>query len=373
MRNAFSVTLLLFFLASAAYARESVIQHFASASPDPAIEELLYFAGGVAVTGASFSSSRTSHEPAPATLESSLEALRDRPDVAGHDWLMAFEYQETGEALVLHIAIVDLSRDELRARHHATLPITVNLDTAIEQEVRQLIADAGLTQFTLRAGILEGVLSGAGSGSLRSTGDALGTGETGGMGRATPPTITETPQVPELPPQFPDEERRGTPLTRVSGLESSIIGSGLFLVGEASDLFRYGAGVQFSVGYSSAGESRSTSYGARGAVYRIFADRDVFGGQLYLVSLGPDLHVSTIYRDPSRVTVRVSAGPAALAVVEEGETLAKLVPYVDAGATARLPLGKRISIGGELSLLAIFEEGLPLIGIAPSLLLGVEW
>ena len=145
----------------------------------------------------------------------------------------------------------------------------------------------------------------------------------------------------------------------------------VFVVGQASDTFRYGfdlscrIGARLSIGSLHIDASLRTGY-AR------LSPTGLVGGALHLISLGPELGLVLPESSPVRFWCRVGGGPLYVAVEAPGSgVVGKLLPFCSAGMGLDLLPSPRFSIGLGLELMAVFERNEPLIALVP--VLGVGW
>lgn len=144
------------------------------------------------------------------------------------------------------------------------------------------------------------------------------------------------------------------------------------VVGSATEYFRYGASSALSVGFSHGNDRVYLGAGARVSAVRIFKDSQVSGGKLFVTTGGAQIKVGTASPALRRFTGRVSTGAAAVTVIDSDGSQTKTVPYADAGIGAGIPIGERGLLGGEVSFLVVFEQGLPVMGVVPSVTFSLE-
>ena len=340
------VILLLFAVSLADLgAQERVVQLFASPAPDRHLESVLYLAIGVEFTRLGLSTGRV--------MESG-ELFR-RAVERQWEYILLVEYEmKNGDSGFTRIVLTLFREDPGNSLAVVRLeaPIDIELDLRVAAALRHLVLQAGINRVPTGNEFIEGV--------------------TPVRGRP-PETAVPAPEIREPAPEIREVVCDAEPAAAaVAGFEYSVLMSGIVPLGAATELFRYGVGGIAHVGFAWQRDTVSTSIGARLALMRVFTDSGISGGDLYITTLGPDIHVGTSVRGPSRVGVRLSCGAAIITVDARDQTLRKTVPYLDAGFNARIPLGARLSFGGELSLLSVFEKEFPFVGISPAAILTLE-
>lgn len=192
------------------------------------------------------------------------------------------------------------------------------------------------------------------------------------------PETAESDMSRHGPPEPEPEEPEPHPETGAGDLEdaarppvavrfdSSVSAAGVVLFGDITEFFHYGAGGRFSAGAEWVRESWSLSLGAAVSVVRVFNDRGVTGGPLYLSTAGPNIELGSGASVPYRIVFGVSGGLALITVAQEAGALTKTVPYAELGVHSNLPLGARLSLGGGVRFTAVFDPDLVIMGAAPS-------
>ncbi len=351
------------------HAQERVLQVFRGPEREERIERAVYLAGGVELAASGLSSAMLRYSP---TDDSTIGAAEDAPDdrsalldianllpyfrVPNWDYVLSIGYTRADSRLSVEMDLYESESGALLAAAETTAEIDFELDSAIAAAVRDLIAEAGIADSSVR-GELEGVAPFLFVMRPEEPDEA--------------PEGTAAPRDPELPlPPVLPEMAPAPP--RAQGAEISVLGSALVMLGEATSLFRYGAGAALSTGYAFPLERSAVTLSGRVSANRVFSDEGVQGGRVFLWTFGPEIQLGTPSRAPSRSGLRASAGASVVTVDRPAGALHKTVPYVDIGANTRLPLGKRSSLGGEVSLLAVFEGDMPLTAIATSFMLTLE-
>ena len=336
MRTSVLSAALLLTLALGVRADDTVLQVLVSPEPVAGLEEVFYLTAGVELTRAGLTSrrARTSVTDRSGVIDQRrIEASAREADAT---FVMLLEYERRDSRVTYVLSFHTLPFESAIATRRAESPIDIDLDERFAVVVRELIAEADIGRLRTAETSLEGVDL-----ALRSDG----------------------PEVALV---------AGPELTLVAGPELTVLTSGLFVVGSGSDWFRFGVAASLSGGYVPASRRFGVLLGVRGSVFRLFADEGVEGGELFIVTGGPDVQFGTVYRAPARLALRVSGGAAALVVVRPADTPAKAVPFAEAGVAARVPLGSVFALGAEVSYLVVFEPGLPLMWLSPSITLSME-
>lgn len=329
MRRTIWAALILCVYAPASAADDSVLQIIVSPDPVSGLDDVFYLAAGVELTRAGLTSRRVRTSVVGRSGATDMRLVGAAARSADAAFVLLLEYVRDDSGLSYRLALYATPSETPIATRCATSPIDIDLDARFAAAVRELIAEAGVGGRRTEQTAIEGV-------DL-----ALGAS--------------------------------GTPvLERVAGPELSVVTSGLFVAGGGTDWFRYGAAASLSGGYVPVGTRFGVLLGVRSAVIRLFREEGVEGGDLSVVTGGADVLVGTVYRAPARIGVRASAGAAALVVVRRTDTLAKVVPYAEAGLAARVPLGKMLAVGAEFNWLVVFEPGVPLMWLSPSVTVTME-
>ena len=342
--------IILLFAASLADlgAQERVVQLFASPAPDRQLESVFYLAIGVELTRLGLSTGRVTEPGATVPASSEPGELFRRAVERQWEYILLVRYEmENGNSgsarVVLTLFREDFGTSLATVRLEA--PLDIELDLRVAVALRRLVLQAGINRVPTGEEFIEGVT----------------------------PVFDRPPETVEPAPEIREVLRDAEPVAAaVAGFEYSVLMSGIVLLGDATEFFRYGMGGVVNVGYARQRDTFSATIGARLALMRVFTDSGISGGDLYITTLGPDIHVGTSVRAPSRVGARLCGGAALITVNARDETLRKIVPYLDVGFNARIPLGARLSFGGELSLLSVFEKEFPLVGISPAVMLTLE-
>ena len=161
----------------------------------------------------------------------------------------------------------------------------------------------------------------------------------------------------------PDEILAATALR----LDTSLGLGGIVFFGWMTDYFHYGATSAVSFAVRKPWKSWNFSLGARCTGTRVFNDSGVKGGPLYLSTAGADIGAGTGYRWPFILSAAASGGAAVITVAGDDQTLSKTVPYADAGARIRLPVGRGFFAGVDVRYLLVFDTDVLIMGVVPVL------
>lgn len=147
----------------------------------------------------------------------------------------------------------------------------------------------------------------------------------------------------------------------------------VFVVGQASETFRYGfdvscrIGARFGIGILRIDTSLRTGY-AR------LSPAGLVGGALHLISLGPEIGLVLPESAPLRFRCRLGCGPLYVAAEAAGSgILGKILPFGSAEMGLDFLPGQRFSVGLGLELLAVFERNEPLIALVPVFGVGLRF
>ena len=100
---------------------------------------------------------------------------------------------------------------------------------------------------------------------------------------------------------------------------------------------------------------------------------DYASAQFYLVPLGPDVWYGTLTGSPIDFFAHVNGGAAVfLATPSGGNTLAKVVPYVQGGVGMTVSIAKAVGFSIESSYAAYFDSPYPIMVYTPSILVLVR-
>lgn len=327
---------LLFVIAFSLGAEEAVLQILIGSPPDARLEEVLYLAAGVELTRSGLDSRRIRTSLVADSGGVDRESIEQQARESDTPYVLLIEYAPRDATIEIDLSLYNTASELPVASRQLVSPIDIDLDGRVGSAVRDLIEDAGLQRERSATTSVEGI----------------------GL---------------DQPPDSPVIEGGAVVMTgSVSGLEIGVNTAGLFLLGAATEYFSYGVAGSLSGGYAPDSDAVGATFGGRASVIRVFPDEGVEGGNLHIVTAGPEALVGTRYRAPARLGVRASGGVAVLLVSRSEETLAKTVPYVEAGIGARLPLSPLFAIGIEINYLFVMEEGFPVMGLSPSITVSME-
>lgn len=335
-------------------AADTVLHRYASTAPDPRFESFLYLAAGT--------------ELAEMGLSSSLEPK------AGRGFILSAAYSLSGgfAALTLRLSRPD-SPDQTLGEGQAKLRLDSAFGAALGDILRTLIAGAGISFTPDPEAFIDGVLALPPPADILDPGPATldepeSESDEAGESTATAETIAETgidteQGDPQLAAAIAGEtETAGAPAERSlralpprPGIELSASATGLALLGEITRFIHYGAGGEVFAGALLPGGPVRPSLGGKAASYVTFNDPGISGGPLLISILGVCLR-SRLGGERGMASASVSAGAALLTVFRPGPPLDKMAPYLDAGVSVLLPLGREASLGLGLGFLAVFDE-----------------
>lgn len=152
----------------------------------------------------------------------------------------------------------------------------------------------------------------------------------------------------------------------------SMKGEPLILVGNASNYFRYGAGVSMFAGLRFPERAITLEAGAVAGAAQLYPATGFSQGKVYTFLGGLQSRVGTRASFPIRLSARVSGGAAVIMVLPpSGATEAKTDLFASGGLAASLRIFKTVELGAELGLLAVFEQRYPILAFTPALTVGL--
>lgn len=178
-----------------------------------------------------------------------------------------------------------------------------------------------------------------------------------------PVVLTAPPPTPSLPPPV------GARVDKASStrLALSFASAPLFIVGPASEYFRYGVDASCSLGLRFEVSSLRLEAGLR-AGYDLVYSAGPVAGELHLASLGVELKGSWPAEALFSLRLRAGGGPLYLAAASESAGfLGKLLPFCSAGLGLDFKPVAGFSLGLEAGALVAFERSLPLFALVPGL------
>lgn len=145
-------------------------------------------------------------------------------------------------------------------------------------------------------------------------------------------------------------------------------------VGGFTDYARLGATAALDVAALVLDPGWSLSAGGRASATRAFMNLGVSGGTVYLATIGPDLRAGVGARQAQRLSAGLSGGVAILALaLDDGATLARAEPFVDAGVQAGLALGRDFFLGLDARFVVVFDPEMIIMGTSPTVTLFKEF
>ena len=338
------------------YSQSLVLHRFVAKKPDSKIEQLLYLSAGVELMRLGMSSTR---------------------DGSDENYVLRTDYAATRGTLKIDYTLVRPgAHARTLAAEQATLPIDQNLGEEIAAAIRALVQKADLPVVPSTKAEIEGLLPQASVSAApvatsppglpsRPAGAAL-------SGAALSGTAVQPEPAPASARAKPAAIAIGPPRkTLLLKFDSSVSAAGVLFFGRMTEYFHYGlaglmtAGVAFPLASSTFGVGLDLSF------IRALNDYGVIGGPLYLSTAGVNLRYGTGSRSAFRLAGDLSAGPALVTVAAPGRTLVQTAPYGAVGVRAVVALGKHLSLGGEVRFLAIYANGLIIMGAVPAVTLHV--
>jgi hypothetical protein len=352
---ALAAALALILPSSALDAQETVLHQFSSAQPDPQLEEVLYLAAGVAL------------------LQGGLSSVRDGNQA---DYVLATRYTSTNDQAELRYTLYrPWLPEEVLADTSVVLPVDGALNTQIGTVVLRLLQIAGIQANPSPQASIQGLLpapsvAGSGKGSESAAAEPPPSGAVAAEQPATEAGAAEEPGSGTTVAAKSVEEppREAWPVK----FDSSISASGVLLFGTISEFLHYGAGGRLRAGVSWPQKSWTPTLGAEISFTRAFNDSGVSGGPLYLSTAGAMAQVGSGTSASYRAAVGLSGGAAMITVRAAGRAVTKTVPYADVAVQFGVPVGARVSLGVDVQVLAVFDDDLFILAVAPALTVRVQ-
>lgn len=346
------IPLLLILLFSPQLNAERMVLHrFYSEQREPEIEELLYLAAGVELTGAGFSSSRSAEDS---------------------DYTLHTRYRREGDNLVVRYNLYrKASRsgsDESLAETGVNLRINHYFDLIIASTVNHLLSIAGIERHPSPEARIEGILP-----------DYPESGGAETALREKPSEQDVDGKAEDATRHSPSPEGSAEPAQYRSGLDSgagfyATVGFGpLMLLGEITEYFHYGLAGTVSAGLEWTSPERSWQLGTRFNLIRVIKDTRTRGPSLYFSTAGVNLVLGSGSGNLNRFYAGITGGAAFIRVADSDGSMTKTVPYAKGNIAMRVPLGGRLYLQPDLALLLIFDDDLLINGFLPSLSAGLEF
>lgn len=316
-------------------AEKMFLHRFSAEEPNPRLEHSLYLAAGVELVELGFSSSREAEE---------------------WDFLLQTDYSAGGDQVSVFYRLYESGRfRKKRAELEFRVGVNYDLDEEVAEAIRQLLKLAEIEPVPSPDAAIEGLFSPADEKPIPGLGEGADDYRSQGLQRG---------------------ERSGdaaAPGDAFVLFDTSLSMAGLMFFGEVTEYFHYGAGGSLSGGFKRVRPSRSLFLGVKTSLFRVFNDRDVAGGPLYVSTAGPALRFGRGWKAGIPLSVGLSGGAAFIMLAEPEEMLTKTVPYGDLEFQAVLPFGNRMNAGAGISFLVMFEGDVLIMGASPSLSFGMEW
>ena len=317
-----------------ASAQDLVLHRYVGMETDEQLEELLYLAAGVAL------------------IQQGLSSTREAPTA---DLLLLTHYSTHSNTVDLNYNLFrETSGGSSLGNVVITLPIDHGLDSTIADALWLLFETAGMAGSPSPDAKIFGLLGEPAISDLSMTRETA-------SGTAHAEDIADG-----LLPEVVAPGGLGPSFTASTSL------AGMMFIGESMEYLRYGlsGGLSFSLSWEQ--PARSFDLTATVSYIRAFNDAGVAGGPLYLGTTGLGLGLGTGTDKVYRIGAGIAGGAAFLGVPDSTGFLVKTVPYLEFGASIRVPLTDYIFIGGELRFLAAFDQELVIMGISPVLTIGKE-
>jgi hypothetical protein len=342
-----------------ANAEELVLHKFIAKEPTPRIEDLLYLAAGIELMRAGLSSTRTG---------------------GGEDYQLLTDYSTSGGNLsVSYVLVSPDAPGSALASAQVTLPLGQDLDEKIGSTIAGLLQQARIQAVPSEKAEIKGLLPEASAGEGGA--GASPASPVSPVSPAAPavPAVSSSPPFPEAAPAKAPPRMRTPEIMPVNAqlqkngpgvrFVSSVSAAGVLFLGQMTQYFHYGVAGLADVGLAWPGESLTIGLGVEMSLIRALNDYQVVGGPLYFSMAGLKLQLGTGTRSSSRIDGEISGGAAFVTVAGGQQTLVQTAPYGSLGASAVFPLGGSLSLGGNVRFLTIFDNGLFVMGVVPSVTL----
>lgn len=310
-----------------AYAENVVAHRFVSEKPLAAVEDLLYLSAAVELSLNGFSSARSED---------------------GADFVLLATYRQTGGRIELLYSLFRPSDPGLvLASAELSTALDYNLDVAVAEAIRLVLKAAALSPGQGAAASIQGVLP----------------------DQAAPPQENFAATAPDAG-RASATDAGAPPMARYRA--SAAAGAIVFL-GPATEYFNIGAGGYAAFGLSWPIGRWKLGLDANLAASRAFNAEGVTGGPLVLSQAGLCARLGFGDSESYWVDAILAGGAAILTVGSQAELLAKTVPYAELGISLGLPLEGGWFMGVATRFLIAFEQSGLLMGLVPTLALGLEF
>jgi hypothetical protein len=301
-------------------AQKMVLHRFASALPDPQVENLLYLSAGTELVQNGLSSTRSE---------------------GAADYVLLTAYASMNGATEVRYALSEYaSPDSPLAELTIHVSIDQTLDDMVADAVRQLMQMAHIEAVPSSNARMEGLLFLPKEEEPPVEPRPAPTPE---------PALAESTPAPALAPQIPAPKARG------AMFDASVSAAGVFFLGAFSEYFLFGMTGTITAGVTWPLETWRISLDGRMSFIPAFNNTGVLGGPLFIATIGPDVRFGTGPVGLFRFSADVSGGAAIIAVAPAEGLMMKTVPYVDAGAYAGIAFLDLFSAGVEARFSMIFE------------------
>jgi len=328
-------TLLAFALSAPAFAagaakaptRDAISIGFSSTAEDPEFEDVFYLSVAIALADRGYPTAKAR---------------------AGDDPALLVGYELAGRSAAVRLELAE-GPGRLSASAEGTVRLTLEMDDDIGLLVDALLAEA---------------FPPAPNGADAAPGTEL----------RAPDGVPEAVSIGGL---FSSELLRMEDTLRTTDtlrLETLARAGVTSFVGGFTDYARLGATAALDVAALVLDPGWSLSAGGRASATMAFMNLGVSGGTVYLATIGPDLRAGVGARQAQRLSAGLSGGVAVLALaLDDGSTLARAEPFVDAGVQAGVALGGDFFLGLDARFVVVFDPEMIIMGTSPTVTLFKEF
>lgn len=338
-----------------AYAQATVLVAAVGNPEDPALSEVIGKAASIELQSAGLSSSVESHANSSQIDEATAQRTASSMQA---DFLLIIAYSQKASAVKMALSFRRVSDGTTIGHEEQTVPFDLNLDTHVSASVQSLLSEPAV----------ENAIQGAikKSRSARHPSSAPPSSIAGRTGGGAAPG--KAPREPS-----PATTAGLAPTPRRLGFAWSMRGAPLLLVGNASNYFRYGAGLSMFTGMVFPRRVLTLEAGALTGAAQLFPAAGLSQGKVYTFLGGLQSRIGTRAGLPVQLSLRVAGGAAVIMLVPpSGSPEAKTDFFASGGLAASIRVFKAVEVGAELGLLAVFEERYPILAFAPSLTVGIS-
>lgn len=142
-----------------------------------------------------------------------------------------------------------------------------------------------------------------------------------------------------------------------------------YFLGDARDLFHYGAGANLEFGRAYPSEGMGYGLGARAGFCYPITNPDAVGGALYMTTAGPRFSLFWGGRDKASLGGDAVAGAALMMLSTGPDTLSNVAPYAEINLNADFPVSPVFHLGLDAGYCAEFDRYLIISGLKAALVL----